>query len=309
MGKPHDDWLDAVQADVARDYDRIRRLLSEGGAQRIQQSGHAGESTWARFLGDWLPQKYEVGTRKYIVTEGEEPEFETDIILFRPDYPARLREREVVLALGVAAAFSVKLTLKADGITEAVQAARSLADRIKSGEGTPRHQLMTPFPYALLAHSHDWRKASSTPAKNVDRIIEEAEKGHLEHPRQHLDALCVADLGAWTRGYSSRMPALIPQGHSQESFEYGYVNAPFMRHMGEKPSPIAVLLTWLYSRLAQDDPALQPLAQGFGRLLPSNAGGVSRQWELREVYSEDVFRRLVSMQYDPTHADWQIFFR
>jgi hypothetical protein len=48
-------------------------------------------------------------------------EFETDIVILNPSYPTRLRAHEEILAGGVAAAFSVKLTLDAAGIRDGVK--------------------------------------------------------------------------------------------------------------------------------------------------------------------------------------------
>ena len=86
------------------------RAASCAAQEDPQRAGHGGEGTWRRFLQDWLPPAYEVGTRKYIVPEEGEDGFETDLVVFAPAYPKRLRDREEILGAGVAAAFSVKLT-------------------------------------------------------------------------------------------------------------------------------------------------------------------------------------------------------
>jgi hypothetical protein len=104
----HHRWFDQLAADIASDYQQLHAVARKD----AQRAGHGGESTWLRLLNNWLPPTYGVGQRKYILPErdGEEP-FETDIVVFNPAYPERLREREEILAGGVAAAFSVKLTL------------------------------------------------------------------------------------------------------------------------------------------------------------------------------------------------------
>lgn len=103
----HHQWLDRVTRDVADDYDQLHALAQ----QDPQKAGHGGEGTWLRFFADWLPPSYEIGTRKYIVPEAGGESFETDLVVFNPGYPKRLREREDILGAGVAAAFSVKLRL------------------------------------------------------------------------------------------------------------------------------------------------------------------------------------------------------
>jgi hypothetical protein len=103
------------------------------------------------------PPGYDVVTRKYIVPEVGLEEFETDILVLHPSYPVPLRTREEILAGGVAAAFSVKLTLDASGIRDGVRRAIALRRGLKPRYGTPREEMTAPFPVGLLAHSHSWK--------------------------------------------------------------------------------------------------------------------------------------------------------
>jgi hypothetical protein len=55
-----------------------------------------------------LPPQYELGKRKYLLLEtpdGPTVTPETDLVVFYPHYPEKLRTKESVLASGVAAAF------------------------------------------------------------------------------------------------------------------------------------------------------------------------------------------------------------
>ena len=82
-------WFKQVAADVAVDYE----TLHAEAVANPQKSGHGGESTWLRLLRDWLPPGYDVAARKYIIPETDQQPFETDIVVFNPGYPERLRER------------------------------------------------------------------------------------------------------------------------------------------------------------------------------------------------------------------------
>ncbi|WP_420802566.1 DUF6602 domain-containing protein [Streptomyces cavernae] len=118
-----------------------------------QRAGHGGEGTWARILSEWLPPTYEVATRKYIIPEEGNDTSETNLIIFQPSYPQALRVREEVLASGVAAAFSVKLTLNKDGIRDGFDRVARIRRGIKPRIGSPREEISSPFPVGLLAHS------------------------------------------------------------------------------------------------------------------------------------------------------------
>ena len=177
------------------DWDRLHSAARKD----PQKAGHGGEATWAQLLERWLPDSYEVATRKYILPETEDaPEpSETDIVVFSPGYPKALRNKEEVIAGGVAAAFSVRLTLDADGIRDATQRAADIRRHTKPRYGTIRGELLGPFPVGLLAHSHGWQGVGSTPTENVTAAAVKHEAGLVRHPRESLDLICVADLGTW----------------------------------------------------------------------------------------------------------------
>jgi hypothetical protein len=99
-----------------------------------------------------LPSAYKVVTRKYILPEVGSESFETDIVVLNPSYPERLHSREEMLAGGVAAAFSLKLTADAQGIRDAVERAVALRRALQPRMGTPRDEMIGPFPVGLLAH-------------------------------------------------------------------------------------------------------------------------------------------------------------
>ncbi len=148
-GPVHHKWLAKWEREVEEEY---RRLHAKA-IQDPQHAGHGGEATWIRLLEEWLPPAYEVGSRKYIVPEEGDETFETDIVVCNPAYPRRLRQREEVLAGGVAAAFSVKLTLDASGLRDAVLRGMRLRRRQNPASGRPAEKRSAP------SRSGCWRTA------------------------------------------------------------------------------------------------------------------------------------------------------
>jgi hypothetical protein len=111
-----------------------------------------------------------------------------------------------VLAGGVAAAFSVKLTLDAAGIKDGIRRAALLRRSTKKRYGTARTELLGPFAVGLLAHSHDWNRPGSAPLENISNAAWDLDHAEVTHPRESLDILCVADLNTWTRTRAPWMP-------------------------------------------------------------------------------------------------------
>jgi hypothetical protein len=154
-GNPLTDWFRSVQREIADDYDRLHReALNDP-----QCAGHGAEATWKGVLAQWLPDGYGVEARKYIIPEVGTEIFETDLVVLRPSYPRPLHRRAKILAGGVAAAFSVKQTLDAEGIVDGADRAMRLRRAMKPRNGTPREQMLAPFPVGLLANSHCWEVA------------------------------------------------------------------------------------------------------------------------------------------------------
>jgi hypothetical protein len=151
-------------------------------------------------------------TRPHIVPEEGDEKFETDLVVFNPGYPERLRSRVEVLAGGVAAAFSVKLTLDADGLRDGIERAAKLRRATKVRSGTVRTELLGAYPVGLLAHSHVWKQSGSTPEENISRACESRDREYARHPRESLDYLCVADLNTWGTSKTSWWPPEVAAG-------------------------------------------------------------------------------------------------
>jgi len=304
MQHAHHEWLTSVGLSIADDYDRLRADVSASPGN-IQQVGHGAESSWVRFLREWLPPGYEIGRRKYILPEEGEQTFETDLVVFDPSYPSALREQERILASGVAAAFSVKLTAEAAGLREAAEAAAQLSRGLKPRIGTPRSEMLRPFPYAYLAHSHSWKAPTSTPTANITQHLETNEYSFCAHPRESLDAVCIADLGFWGRAYLPYLP-------SGTSWTTGATASTAMMELsgGEVAlPPVAMLIAWLYDRLSLANPALKGLADGFRMTGTGGQGqGTQRPWPLSQIFSEQVTMLLPEKAMGRGGRDWATYF-
>lgn len=298
----HIRWLERTARQMAEEYEEVFDAASEMSG-RAQVTGHAMEAGWRAFLSNWLPPQYEVKTRKYIVGEvdtGEDPE-ETDIVILRPNYPKSLREETHVLAAGVAAAFSVKSTLKAASIEEAGASCARLDRSLLRPEGTPRRELTRSFPYGLLAHSHSWKGGRSDPARNVSRNLFEADQRNAREPRESLDLVCVPDLGTWNQIKSVQLPMPVssemlegvPFGERRkivEAMSQTVVRSAFVLNAAQSQGEVlASFLTSLYSRLAINDEQLRSFADSFAHM-GADTGGRNkvRVWDSSSVLSKGV---------------------
>jgi hypothetical protein len=230
-----------------------------------------------------------VVTRKYIIPEVDAPSSETDIVVLNPSYPEPLQDRHEILFGDVAAAFSVKLTLNSagirDGVSRAVQLRRGMGKRF----GSPREEMLAPFPVGLLAHSHSWRSPGSTPRDNITQQLRSLDDELAEHPRESLDYVCVADLGFWWTMRTPFLPA-GPAGMLSTALT-GKPAGVALSGIGQTEeseiyAPVASLITQLLARMSYNDPTLRPLATSF-RVMGTlgQTQGKSRAWPLEEVYS------------------------
>ncbi len=302
---PQARWFRTLAREIEDEYERLHRAA----LQDPQRAGHGGEGTWVTVLSEWLPPGYDVVTRKYIVPEVGSEEFETDILVLHPSYPVPFRTREEILAGGVAAAFSVKLTLDASGIRDGVRRAIALRRALKPRYGTPREEITAPFPVGLLAHSHSWKAPDSEPRKNIAERLWSLEHELVRHPRESLDYLCVADLGLRS---SFRVPYMPP-----DAVQYNAAATPAQRVHGaayaaisqtepsETFTAVASLITHLLVRLSYLDPSLRPLADNL-RLTGTlgSESGPTRVWDLDSVFSDTVRAQLPFRGLQQGDDDW-----
>lgn len=111
---------------------------------------------------------------------------------------------EAILAGGVAAAFSVKLTLDASGLRDGIDRAARLRRGVRFRFGSVLQELNGSFIAGVLAHTHSWRRPDSTVVEHIETKLSTLDREYARHPRECLDLLCVSDLASWstTRGPS-----------------------------------------------------------------------------------------------------------
>lgn len=270
----HHQWLADVNDDIVRAYEREQQEIA-GKPDRVQELGHRVEARWAEMLSEWLPSEYEVGTRKYILLENDDLKMtkETDLVVFHPHYPKKLRLKKPVLASGVAAAFSVRRTIGRDDIKAAYDEGINLRRGMKIREGTEQAYLVPPVFFGLLGESHDWKAPASTPKENIKSITDEFDRELTGAPREGIDLLCIADLGTWTR-----ITTVLPQKFLQAQTRANPILVALtgstgndslvlsgMRHDYEQNdlSPLTNFVGSLWGKLAINDPTLKPLANGL----------------------------------------------
>lgn len=317
----HLEWLRTTAREMSENYEQIFARISTSKGQ-IQEGGHEIEDGWVSFLTNWLPPSYEVAKRRYIIgeTSSDDGRFETDIIIFRPSYPKILRKRTQVLAAGVAAAFSVKSTIRTKAIAEAVDDCANLQRCLAPSEGTTRKELIRPFVYGLLANSHDWKGPNSQPVANIGQELYKRDLESARHPRESIDLICVADVGVWNKmtNYTPGMVlpadffADLPQSEREaakkelEEPKVGTVHA--VTASPDDGQNIAVFLTALYSLLAMQDDTMAELARGFGHMGGrTEGGGWKRDWDVTTIISAGLLSSPGSLSGIPNSENSMFF--
>lgn len=179
---------------------------------------------------------------------------ETDIVIFNRGYPVALRQREEILAGGVAAAFSAKLTLDAAGLRDGVERAARLRRHLEVRSTSAREEILAPFPVGLIAHSHIWKSPGSKPIDNISEALIRWDEEHAKHPRETIDLVCVADLATWSTARMPYFPPAVAQRLSNTTARqrsYGGCVTAIQLHVPElPPPPVGVFITQLLRRLS-----------------------------------------------------------
>lgn len=298
--KKHDlyDFMQQISAEMAAEYNRIQMRATEDPGT----AGDQGEENWATLLRDWLPQTYEVVTKGRIISQDGATSPQIDVLVLHETYPKKLLDKKLYLAAGVAAVFECKTTLKASHIVEAVENCVKVKSLHPKRVGTPYKELHTPMLYGLLAHSHSWKSANSTPEQNIEKKLHESDVAHVIHPRLQLDFLCVADLATWS---SSAMTFLGPRqvpDWSSLAAAYGpsgsattaYVGHSLTENQVNQFTPIGVLISSLSQKLAWENPSLRGLADYYRIANIAGSGrGRMRMWP-NSIYSDEIKGRIES---------------
>ena len=166
------DFVKSSQRKIEEEYARIQKRAAEDPGT----AGDQGEANWAEFLQTWLPSHFQIVTKGRILTESGYASPQVDVIVLLPSYPPVLTDKKLYLAGGVAAAFECKTTLKSEHISAAVKTGAALRQNLRKREGSPHRELNSTIIYGLLAHSHSRKAQQSTPLRNIDRTLWEADR-------------------------------------------------------------------------------------------------------------------------------------
>jgi hypothetical protein len=302
----HHEWLADLNRSIVESFEREQAAASE--RARAQETGHSVESNWDDVLTDWLPPQYEIGKRKYLMLETEDgPSLtkETDLVVFHPHYPTKLRKKHHVLASGIAAAFSIKRTVGRKDITEAYEDAITLRGGMRIRGWDQRDHLVPPVFYGLLGQSHEWKAPSSNPNENIKGIANELDTKLVGSPREGLDFICIADLGAWIRKTvvlpkkfltdqtkANPLFTMLTAGIADDSLVFSGMGRDYEQ---QNLSPLTNFIGALWDKLAINDAALKPLADGL-RITKTmdttvNFGAGLKLYKLSEVTTPDIAAR------------------
>ncbi len=287
------DFMRAITQDMAHEYDRIQKRAAEDPGT----AGDQGEENWANLLRGWLPPTYQIVTKGRILSHEGTAGPQVDVLVLSPVYPNHLLDKKLYLAGGVAAAFECKVTLKSDHIRKAIENSVEIRRLLPARAGSPYRELHSSIVYGLLAHSHVWKNKGSKPLENIEDHLIEADNQIVEHPRETLDLLCVADLATWV---SARDPYVPPEFLKNWSKSLGVAATAYTRHAGlpqdtssEGFTPIGTMVSRLLYKLAWEDTSTRRLAEYFSMANLTGSGvGKLRPWDA-EMYSQEVKRRLL----------------
>lgn len=282
-----EELLRQVAEGVDADYREAREYARSGDSQR---AGHEGESTWQRILSEWGPN-LPVVTRKYIVGPGGSSK-EVDIVVLRPDYPQALLGQSSILASGVAAAFSVKLTLKRPHIKEALEQKRELLNVSRRNPTSIREVLCGPFPFGILAHSSDIGPKGDFEFRLMhayNDIASDPGDSGVTSPREELDCLMVAnEVFLMTRRMTLDVQTKQP---SSTTFR----GRDKVGHPGEH---LAKFITWIGGVVGSSPAALGSLTHVFGSDVEIGFQDGTRHWPIT-IYPEHIRKRNSSDLWPP----------
>ncbi len=309
------DFTNQIKDWLAQEYERIqRRVLEDPGT-----AGDQGEENWASIFRDWLPSNYPVVTKGRIIGHEGNASPQVDVLILRPHYPIKLREKKLYFAGGVIAAFECKLTLKNTHLSKAFQTAAAIKSMVAPRIGTPFEELHQPIVYGILAHTHEIGKADR---KSLFSIIKHIDKYHkkwmdevsprspaLAHPRYHLDLISIATIATVHLSRSICMGPVIDD-ERRDCFgdkSPGGLVTSYMAEWETTDDPfdkrgyvLGWLIAYLTNRLAYEDSTLRPFAEYLTQLGIWGGIGQVTTWS-PEVFSDAVAARLADQRCDDKH--------
>jgi len=311
------EFMSQLSQEMSAEYQRIRRRATEDPGT----AGDQGEENWAALLRGWLPPTYHVVTKGRLIGVKGAPSPQVDVIVLKPSYPPKLRDKKLYLAAGVAAAFECKTTLTAAYIKKAVGTSIAVKSLFADRKGTPYRELRAPIIYGLLAHSHSWKGNGSSPDSNVDKHLHNADREKISHPRFGLDLLCVADLATWVSfsmtffgpGFAGWTPLRgLEQGYAMTAYtkHSRYIEGQSENFQSAHFTPIGTFISYLIQKLAWEDPTCRDLADYY-RLanLAGSGSGEQRLWP-GTIYSNEIRARIVGGELNSGRSfdEWSMGF-
>lgn len=262
-------FLDGISESIASEYKRIYRRSTEDPGT----AGDQGEENWADIIRQWLPPYYRVVTKGRIINAEGETSPQIDVIVLQPEYPRALISKKLYLSDGVAAAFECKNTLTTADLRDTFANARAVKRLYAPRYGSVQAELHSPIVYGLLAHSHKWRSGPSSVKSLIGRHLT-AEGSKVDHVRELLDFVCVANLAFWNTAQFLSASRARPEDDPKtegwvcylchdrpgENFQLGPHDETF--------SACGPFITALLRRMANENVNLVPLSRYFNAIAP-----------------------------------------
>lgn len=308
--KNHDlfDFMRQITDEMESEYTRIQRRSADDPGT----AGDQGEENWATLLRGWLPTTYEVVTKGRIIGHDGVTSPQIDVLVLNSSYPAKMRDKKMILAGGVVAAFECKNTLKANHLQKVVQTCKVVKGLCPRRTGSPYKELQAPIIYGLLAHSHTWKGQNSKPIDNVEQTIFAYEALDVKAPHELIDLICVADLATWVR---SKIIWLGTTANSLSSNKLSDVTTALVGHSGshldgapaKNFTAIGTLIGGLFQKLAYEDPSTASMARYYSAVgMQGSGSGTMRPWPA-SVFSDTTRAKIVKggLEFDdPSFNEW-----
>lgn len=309
------DFLASITQEIENEYKRIQKRSKDDPGT----AGDQGEENWATLLRNWLPPTFQIVTKGRILSHTGNASPQVDVLVLQPEYPKHFLDKKLYLAAGVVAAFECKLTLRPENIIKTFENSKNIRALLDVRSGSPYKELQSPILYGLLAHSHNWKSLSNSEAvKKVTELIYKNDSEFINHPREMLDIMCIADLATWSCLKENFMGSDLIGRAGPNVWEVmkdffgpnGSASTSYICHFKEKENqiksftPIGTMISRLFNKLAWENPRLRPLAAYFQsvNISGSGAGGI-RKWD-ESIYSEKIRSQVVAGDLHPGTFNW-----
>ena len=278
MNTDLNDFILSAHRDIQDEYQRILKRVKEDPGT----AGDQGEENWATLLRNWLPPTFQIVTKGRIIGFEGEPSPQIDVLVLRPEYPKKLLDKKLYLADGVLAAFECKIIFKVKHLEKAIQTSKAIKNLFIPRSESPYKQLHAPIVYGLLAHSHNLKKTKKENGKVILENLIKYDNVIVEHPREMIDIVCIADLATWScsRWYHG------PIDHKYSSTFY-YTFMPKDHDMVQVTS-IGSFISQLLQKIAWEYEPLRGISLHFGLsgIAGSGIGKNQRKWEHTTIYND-----------------------